>query len=193
MSSPPPSPYHDPNGFVDAITGDAPSHTPAPHVAAAGVAPSSPVATLKRNSSQERDGTVSGVSSPPSKRTDARPTPRRCIRFNLNMPTPMQIDEPDITELDVLPTAPTPSADGASAPSVTPSPHVAGSAVAEPEPKQTKTTSKPKKKSQKPKPLVLDSKLLTFVCGDVFDKTLLNDTLSGVLQSVPTRGTLFKY
>ena len=92
MSSPPPSPYHDPNGFVDAITGDAPSHTPAPHVAAAAAPPSSPVSALKRHSSHERDGAVSGVSSPAHKRTDARPTPKRHIRFDPNLPTPMQIE-----------------------------------------------------------------------------------------------------
>eukprot|EP00956_Cyclotella_meneghiniana_P012436 scaffold17649_cov40-Cyclotella_meneghiniana.AAC.2 len=92
MTHPPPTPQHHHDMLVDAITRGAASHTPAPHVAAAAAPPSSPVSALKRHSSHERDGAVSGVSSPAHKRTDARPTPKRHIRFDPNLPTPMQIE-----------------------------------------------------------------------------------------------------
>eukprot|EP00956_Cyclotella_meneghiniana_P002697 scaffold3175_cov73-Cyclotella_meneghiniana.AAC.6 len=101
MTPPPPTPQHHHDMLVDAITRGATSQTPAPHVAAAGVAPSSPVSAHKRHSSHERDGTVSGVNSPANKRTDARPTPTRRIRFDPNLPTPMQIEPPDVTALEM--------------------------------------------------------------------------------------------
>eukprot|EP00956_Cyclotella_meneghiniana_P034651 scaffold107175_cov44-Cyclotella_meneghiniana.AAC.2 len=99
MTPPPPTPQHHHDMLVDAITRGATSQTPAPHVAAPAAPPSSPVSALKRHSSHERDGTVSGVSSPANKRTDARPTPIRRIRFAQNLPTPMQIEPPDVTAI----------------------------------------------------------------------------------------------
>eukprot|EP00956_Cyclotella_meneghiniana_P036308 scaffold123914_cov37-Cyclotella_meneghiniana.AAC.1 len=77
------------------------SQTPAPHVAVAGAPPSSPVSALalKRHSLHERDGTVSGVNSPINKCTDARPTPTRCIPFDPNLPTSMQIEPPNVSSL----------------------------------------------------------------------------------------------
>ena len=108
MTPPPPTPQHHHDMLVDAITRGAASHTPAPHVAAAAAPPSSPVSALKRHSSHERDGAVSGVSSPAHKRTDARPTPKRHISFDPKLPTPMQIEPPDVTALGMDITSDTP-------------------------------------------------------------------------------------
>eukprot|EP00956_Cyclotella_meneghiniana_P004402 scaffold5374_cov72-Cyclotella_meneghiniana.AAC.2 len=172
MTPPPPTPQHHHDMLVDAITRGATSQTPAPHVAAPAAPPSSPVSALKRHSSHERDGTVSGVSSPANKRTDARPTPIRRIRFAQNLPTPMQIEPPDVTalEVDVASDTPRESRTDIST-TITPSPSDETEACNTTQPSTSAKAKKSKAKNNKSKRLVIDSKIITFIRPDVFDHT----------------------
>ena len=172
MSPPPSTPQHHHDILLDAITRGATSQTPAPHIAAPAAPPSSPVSAHKRHSSHERDGTVSGVNSPANKRTDASPTPIRRIRFDPNLPTPMQIEPPDVSALEMGVVSDTPRDTRPDiSTTITPSPSDETEACNTTQPSTAAKSKKPKAKTNKSKRLVLDNKIMTFIRPDVFDHT----------------------
>ena len=189
MSSPPPSPHLPPDVQLDAVTCAAIAHTPTPHTPAAGVRPSSPVSSNKRHSSNERDGTVSGANSPAAKRVDGRPSPQRrtTIHFDPRLPTPMQIEAPDTsdldTEIEMEIDQPTPSESRLANTTVTPSPNVDPTTSSA----KPKASKKAKKKVNRPKKLVLDNSLLKFIRNDVFDHSQFRN------KEVYTRAEMDKF
>ena len=85
MSTPPPSPSVDYMAIADLHTAGAASTTPAPPLRDAAAAVLAFSSSGKRHSTEDRDGTVSGTSSPVKKRSDTRSSPRKRVSIDSNV------------------------------------------------------------------------------------------------------------
>ena len=171
MSTPPPSPSVDHTAIADLQTAAAASTTPALPLRDGAATTLLFSASAKRHSTKDRDGTVSGASSPVKKRVDNRSSPSKRVSIDDNVI--IHLPDPSADTLEVnssFESATTPSI-ATAIPSVTPSPPTQDEDDGVPNPPTVLRPPAPPKrrKSSTPRIDVKQSRCLTFIRPTVFD------------------------
>ena len=170
MSTPPSSPSLDHTAIADLQTAHAASTTPALPIRDGAASALSFSASAKRHSTQDRDGTVSGASSPVKKRVDGRSSPHKRVSIDGNVPLRVRDDSAGVlTANSSFGQAFTPSLSTA-IPSITPSPPTQDEVQDAPASPVVIPSVPPKRSKSKPSKIDLrNSKCLSSIRSDVFD------------------------